>query len=182
MRGKHGGHGDAGILDIEEAGAGLPLVELRHHLVGGIEVVAVETHDDPSGGVAEERILLVIPVSGQGVHSKTLPILRKDLVLLGKELLVVDEDGYGLAGDVPASYADADALLGSLGLPVAVQGGVLDEIGIVLRLHPDIRSDHDVASPEQSLLMKGLGGDHRIDPAYLVADFPADFEEVVGAK
>jgi hypothetical protein len=30
--------------------------------------------------------------------------------------------------------------------------------------------------------MKGLGGDHRIDPAYLVADFPADFEQVVGAK
>ena len=176
MRGEYGSHRDAGILDIQEAGAGLPLVELGHHLVGGVEVVAVEAHDDPSGCIAEERILLVIPVSRQGVHSETFPVFRQDLVLLWKELLVVDEDGYGLAGDVPASDTDADALLGSLGLPVAVQGGILDEIGIVLRLHPDIRSDHDVASPEHSLLMKGLGGDHRIDPAYLVADFPADFE------
>ena len=177
-----GGDGYAGVLYVKEAGSGLPLVELRHHLVGGVEVETVEAGDHAPGGIAEQGGLLVIPVAADGIDAETLPILREDLVLFGKELLVVYEYGHRLAGDVPASDTDTDTLLGCLDFPVAVQRGILDEIGIVLGMHPHIRTDHDMASPEHGLLVKGLGGDHRIDPAYLVADFPADFEQVVGAQ
>ena len=121
MRSEHGGHGNARILNIKETGTRLPLMELGHHLVGGIEVEIVETDDHPSGGIAEECRLLVIPVTGQRIDSETFPVLGENLVLLGQELLVVHKDGYRLSGDVPAADADADALLGGLEFPVAIQ-------------------------------------------------------------
>ena len=63
MGGEHRSHGNLGVLQIKKAGPGLPLVELSHYLVGRAKVEPIETLYDMTGGIAEQDILLVIPVT-----------------------------------------------------------------------------------------------------------------------
>ena len=64
MGGKDGRDRQTRGLQVQQAGSGLPLMELGHDLVRGVKVEAVETFYHLSGGETEEGILLVIPVSG----------------------------------------------------------------------------------------------------------------------
>ena len=97
-----------------------------------------------TGGITEEYVLLVIPVTGYGIHAEALPVFGKDIILPGQELLVIHQDGYRASGNVPSSYPDPQSFRCSLDLPETVQMVVLDEIRIALRVHPDIRSYQDV--------------------------------------
>ena len=106
-----------GTLNIKKSCSSHPLVELRHDLVGRIEVVLVEALYDLSGGVAEERRLPVVPVSGEGIHAETLPIFRQNLVLRGDELLEVHEYGNRLPRHVPLSDSHAESFRSSCCLP-----------------------------------------------------------------
>ena len=63
------------VLQIKQSGSGLPLVELCHNLVGGTQVEVPETLNDLTGGVAEQEVFLVVPVSGDGIDLETLPVL-----------------------------------------------------------------------------------------------------------
>ena len=63
------------VLEVKQSGSGLPLVELCHNLVGGTQVEVPETLNDLTGGVAEQEVFLVVPVSGDGIDLETLPVL-----------------------------------------------------------------------------------------------------------
>ena len=137
--------GNLSLLEVKDAGARLPLVELGNHLLPALEVIIPETlyHaacDDPEYGR-----LLVIPVSGDGVYAEVIPQGSQDVIGLGEELLVIHEDCHRAAGDVPPPHAEAEALSESLRLPRAVEHRVFQKIRIVTSVHPDIRADENVA-------------------------------------
>ena len=132
------------LLEVEQARAGLPLVELGDDLVGSVEVVLVETLDRAAGGITEEGRFLVVPVSAERIDAEGLPQLAQDPVLAVDEALVVDQDGDRPSGNVPAPDADAQTFRSRLRLPARIQGGILGEIGILLHIHPYIGADQDV--------------------------------------
>ena len=141
-------HRDFTGLQVEQAGRGLPLVELGDHLVGRSQVLLVETLDDPSGDITEQGVLLVVPVAGDGIHAELFPVFTEDPVGIGQELLIVDQDGNRPPRHVPASDADLDSVLGGASLPSLEKMDVLREIGIVIGVHPDVRTDEDVVLSE----------------------------------
>ena len=75
MGSEHCSYRELLVLEVKQSGSGLPLVELRHNLVGGTQVEVPETLNDLTGGVAEQEVFLVVPVSGDGIDLETLPVL-----------------------------------------------------------------------------------------------------------
>ena len=142
------GHGDLAALEVQQARGRLPLVELGDHLVGRTQVLLVETLDDPPGHVTEQDVFLVVPVAGDGVHAVLLPVFAEDLVGIGQELLIIDQDGDRPPGHVPASDADLDSVLGGASLPSLEKMDVLREIRVVIGVHPYVRTDEDVVLSE----------------------------------
>ena len=139
--GEHGRHRDPGTLDLQQAGARLPLMELGDRLVRRGQVVVVETLDDLPGDITEHGRFLVVPVAGQGIHPESIPEVRQDLVALREEGLVVHQHGDRGTGDVPLAHTQPQPFRGRLLPPRPEQERVLDEIGIARPVHPDIRSD-----------------------------------------
>ena len=179
MGGESRSHGCLGGLQVQDTGTGLPLVELRHHLLASLEVGVVEALDTPAGGNTEHGGFLVIPVTGDGIHPIQLPELAQNFIGMREEGLVIHQDGYRFAGNVPTSHTEAQSLGKGLGLPGAVQHGVFQEIRVPGTVHPHIRADKDMPTAHLFLQMEGLGGYHGIDTAHLVANLPADLEEII---
>ena len=179
MGGKDRSHGKRGSLQVQDTGPGLPLMELRHHLLSSLEVVVVEALYHPSRGNAEHGGFFVIPIARDGIHAVHLPHFSQDFVCMRKEGLVIYQDGQRLSGDVPASNPETESLGLGLGLPRAVQHGVFQEIRISGTVHPNIRADKNMPAAHLLLQMEGLGGHYGIDTAHLVANLPADFEEII---
>ena len=154
-------------------------MELSHNLVRRLEVVVIKALDHPSGSIAEEGRLPVVPVSCQRIHTELLPELGQDLILTGQELLEINKDGSRLARDVPPSDADPESLGSCLHPPAPVQCRILDEVRVALGVHPHIRAHHDVAPAELALEIKGFGGDNSINTAYLITHFPTNFKQII---
>ena len=173
--------GDAALAEVENTGAGLPLMELGDDLVGLAQVVVPEAFDHAAGDIAEQGGLLVIPVAADRVDTVVLPELGEDVVALRQQVLVVHQDGDGRAGDVPAADAQAQAAPGGHLLPSLVEVGVFEEIRVAGTVHPHIRTDQDVVATELGLEMEGFGGDDGVDAADLVANLPADFKQIIGS-
>ena len=85
-RGDLRGHG----LQVEDAGAGHPFVEVGHNLVHRAAIEVVKALDDAAGGVAEQRGLDVVPLPGDGVELVAKPELGENLVLLLEETGEID--------------------------------------------------------------------------------------------
>ena len=146
MGGEDGRDRKSGLLEIKYAGACLPLVELGHDLVRRFYIIFAETLDYHSGHPAEKNILFVVPVSGDGIHLVSLPKLAENFVDVGKELLVVHQNGYRFSRDIPVSYPESEALRSGLLVPGSEESRVLDEVRVRIGVHPDVRSDEDMAS------------------------------------
>ena len=168
------------LLQIQQARARLPLVELGHDLVGSIEVVLIETLDRTTRGIAEERRLLVVPITRDRVHSETLPELAQNVVRLVDKAFIINQDRRRPARHIPAADPDPHSLGSRLDLPAGIEGRIFDEVRIGFNVHPDIRTDQDMVPFQLRLQIKSLGGNHRIDTADLVANFPAYLEQIVG--
>ena len=142
MGGEHGGDLRRCALEVQNARARHPLVEMGDDLVHRVAVVVVETLDDTAGGVAEEGRLDVVPLPGNGVQLVGEPELGEDVVLLLEEGGEIDEDHHGRAADVPAPHAHLQSLLQGGLAPVAVKFLVLDEVIIVflgdVRTHAEV--------------------------------------------
>ena len=65
---------------------------------------------------------------------------------VGKELLVVHQNGYRFSRDIPVSYPESEALRSGLLVPGSEESRVLDEVRVRIGVHPDVRSDEDMAS------------------------------------
>ena len=166
-------------LDIQQTGARIPLMELGDDLVGRAQVEPVETLYDMPCGIAEEHILLVVPVAGDRIHSETQPVLRQDVILLCEELFVVNQESDRTPGYIPSSDTDPYAFGSGLEPPLGIQMLVFGEIGIGGGIHPDIRSDKDVMSAQRLLHPEGFRCQGATYFSDFVADLPACFKEII---
>ena len=114
---EHSSHRQLLVLKVKESGAGLPLVELRHDLVRGAQIEVPEALYDLSGSVTEQEVLLVVPVSGDGIDLEAFPVLGQDVVLACQELLVVHQNRDRIPRNVPFTDPHSDALRGGLSFP-----------------------------------------------------------------
>ena len=163
-------------LQVEQAGAGHPLVELRHHAVAGVDVEVGETLNHLSGGVAEERRLDVIPLSVDRVEVIHFPEFRKYLVFFRDERRKIDQHGYRMPGHIPASHPDAQPFLCRLRAPRPEQAGVFLKVGIPFGVAPHVGANQDVVILPVFLHIERLRGHHRVDASYLVTNFPTRFK------
>ena len=99
-------HRNLRILKIKEAGTSLPLMELSHDFISRRQIEIVETLNHMAGSVTEKHILLVVPVSGDGIHSEPLPVLSENVVLPSEILFEIHQNGYRTAGNIPPSDTD----------------------------------------------------------------------------
>ena len=97
-------------------------------------------------------------------------------------MLEVHQDGDGLSGDVPAAYPQTEVFLCSLLFPGAEQGGIFQEIRVLRPVHPYVRAYEDMMPTKLCLNVQSFGGNNCVDAAYLIANFPAYFKEVVRLK
>ena len=164
---------------MQHACTRLPLVELGHHLLISLEVVVIEALDHAAGKDAEHGRFLVVPVSRKGVHAEIPPQRGQEFIGLGQELLVVYQNGHGLARNVPSADTETETLRERLRLPRAVQHGVFQEIGVADAVHPYIRADENVSPAQLGLLIESLRSNDGIDTAHLVTYLPTNFEQIV---
>ena len=177
---EHGAHGRRVLAQVQQRGAGHPLVRLDHRATAvRCEVLLPPLLDHAPGGVAEQHGLDVVPVALERVDAVVVPQVREDVVLLLVERGEVHQDRARRRGDLPAADAHADARL-TTGLHEGFEGAVvLERRIVVLAEEPGTDADVVVAvALDQGL---GLAGQHGVDPADLVADLPRDLEEGEGA-
>ena len=177
--GEDRGHGHIGLFQLKHTGAGLPLVELGHHLFSSLEIVVAEALYHAAGQDTEHGRFLIVPVAGEGIHSEVFPEVSQDGIGLREMLLVIHQDGQGLSGNVPSSHAEDQSFAAGLLLPGAVQHRVFQEIRVAGAVHPDIGADEDVPPAQLGLQMECLGGNHGIDTAHLVTHFPTNLKQVI---
>ena len=182
MRGERSGHGDAGFLDLEDTGARLPFVELGHHFLPSLEVVIAEALDHAAGEHAKYGRFLVIPVAREGIHSEILPQVSQNGIGFRQMLLVIYQNGHGLARNVPPAHPEDQALGTGLRLPGAVQHRIFQEVRVAGTVHPYIGADENVTPSQLGLQMKRFGGNYGIDTAHLVTHFPTNFKQVIGLQ
>ena len=116
-------------------------MELCHYFFSALQVIIPEALNHAPGHYAEHRRFLVIPVAGNGIHSKILPHAAKDGIGLRKRRLVVYKYGHRLSGDIPPAHPETEAFGKGRSLPRAVKHGVFQEIGVAGTVHPYIRAD-----------------------------------------
>ena len=144
VRGEDRADGEIRHLEVEQAGAGHPFVELGDDLVVRLDTVAHETLDHLSGRITEEGRFDIIPAAADGVHAEALPELGQDLVLVPDEGREVDQDGHRLSGDVPVADAEAEPLFRRGHAPRAEQHRIFLEFRVLAYVAPDIRTDMDM--------------------------------------
>ena len=166
-------------LYIKESGPGHPFMELCDHFVGRTEVIPVEALYHFTCGIPEQGRFLVVPVARQRINSEMFPVLCQNIVLVRQELLEIHQYGSRLPVDVPSPDTQPQPLGRSLCLPVPVQKRILDEIRIVLGIHPYIRPHQDMVSLQLCLEIQRLGCKDGVYAAHFVADLPADFKQIV---
>ena len=176
MGGERRSHGDTRFLQVQDACTRLPLVELGNDFFAAREVVVPEALNHLAGDDTEYGRLFIIPVAGDGVYAVVPPHPAKNVVGLRQEGLVVYQNGNGLAGNIPSAYTETEPLRSRLGFPGTVQPGVFQKIRVAGTVHPYIRADKNVMPSQLFTQIEGLGGDNRIDAAYLVTDLPAYFK------
>ena len=178
---EHGGvgredraHGRAVALEVEQARAAHPLVELGYGRgADGLEQVLVEGGDDLAAGRGEHDGLDVVPAAGHGVHAEGLPVLEEQLVLV-VAVLEADQNGLGVARDFPA----AEAALEVVGVQNLAHG--LDErVAALLEVDvvAEVGAEQPVVLAEVVDGLQGFAAHDGVDAADLVADFPRRFEE-----
>ncbi|CCY35687.1 unknown [Alistipes sp. CAG:831] len=169
-----------GPLEIKYAGSCHPLVEMSHHAVMGLEVEIDEALYHLSGGIAEQGGLDEVPLSGEGVQLELLPQGGEYLIFLGNELGEIHEDGNRLPGDVPPSHPQAQPLFGGGNPPGAEEYGILGKLRILGGIHPYIRAYVDVVASQLLRKVQRFCSQYGMDAPYLIADFPACLEQIVG--
>ena len=139
--GEDGADGQSAVLKVHHAGTSHPLVELSHDLAGRADIVAGEALHDFACGIAEQEGLDVFPVAVERIDAVFLPIVGEDLVLVGDEILEIDQDGYRFARDVPAADPNAQSLVGCEFSPGFEEFVVHYELGVLTGVHPNVRAD-----------------------------------------
>jgi len=175
---KHRSHLGYALFQIEQTGAGHPLVKVGDGgKVVGADGKVVDRLDDLPTGKAEHDGFDVIPAAGDGIDAKGLPEPKQELVLV-IFLAGAHQNRLGLPGYFPAAEATGD-ILDRRPFPYlrpAVLVGLL-EIHIGLQIGPQ----EDIAVPIDIQRLPQLAGDHGVDAAHLVADLPAHLEQITVA-
>ena len=173
------GYRELGLLYIKESGTCHPFVELCDNFIRRAEIITIETLYHLSCRISEQGRLAVIPVSSNGVHTESLPIVRKYLVLFCNELLEIHQNSNRLTGNVPFPYPYPQSFGSSLCLPVPVQHRIFNKVRIAFRIHPYIRSYKNMMTLQFRFEIQGFGGNYRVNATNLVADLPTDFKQIV---
>ena len=166
---------------VETAGGGHPFVEVGGDLFGGRAEGIDIGGDDLAGGPAEEHRLDVVPLSRDRIDVVALPQALQDFVLARDERREVDEDDHRLTLDLPASHADADALVVDVLAPCLQQVGVLLEFG-VHALVREVGTQQNIALSEFADGGLRLGRNDGVDAADFVAYLPTYLEQEVGGQ
>ena len=179
--GEERGHRGGVLAQVEAARGGHPLVEVGRHLVRRRAEVLGVGGDHLTGHPAEEHRLDVVPLARDRVDVVLLPELLENFILGGDLRREVDQRHDGLALDLPAAHAHADALAVERLAPCAQQVGILGELGIGALVR-EVGTDEHVAVAEFGHGRLGLGGHDRVDAAHLVTYLPAHLEEEAGGQ
>ena len=121
--------------------------------------------------IREHRGFVVVAISVKAVYVVFLPQFAIYFVLLGEIRLEVNQNGYGIAWNSPATYLYIKTLFGCCCAPRLKKCGIFLKIR-ALFLAPTIGTDENQIVAK--LLFKGLcaGGKNSINTTYLVANFP----------
>ena len=128
--------------------------------------------------IREHGSLIVVAISVKTVNVVFLPQFAIYFVLFGEIRLEVNQNGYGIAWNSPATYLYIKTLFGCCCAPRLKKCGVFLKIR-ALFLAPTIGTDENQIVAK--LLFKGLctGGKNCINTTYLVANVPTRLKNIV---
>ena len=166
------------LLQMEQGCPRHPLVRLHDGpaMERGEELLppALDHH---ARGRREQHRLDIVPVARDRVDFVPLPETRQDAVLLFVEAREADQDAARPTGDAPAPDPDRHAELTARLDEVLVAGLFVER-----RLHASaarqLRAHRDVVVAEAFDRGHRLARQHGVDAADLVADLPADLEQL----
>src|SRR5690606_12588079 len=88
-----------------------PFVKMSHYQVTEAEMTLVETLDDLTCSIAEQRRFYVIPAPSEGVNLQVRPQLPEDPVIGREQGGMVHQDHHRTARNLPSADPDLKALL-----------------------------------------------------------------------
>ena len=162
------------LLQVQEAPAAHPFVEMRKHRAGrGHGKRLARRLDHLAARGTEHDGLHIIPPAGNGIDAVTVPQGKQKLPLI-EPIPIADKDDLGPPRNIPAPEAAGH-------IPPRRDRAQLLPAGFVrfleFRVVAQIRAQQIVIVSEKSGGLQSLAAHDGVNAAHFVADFPTDFKE-----
>ena len=162
------------LLQVQEAPAAHPFVEMRKHRAGrGHGKRLARRLDHLAARGTEHDGLHIIPPAGNGIDAVTVPQGKQKLPLI-EPIPIADKDDLGPPRNIPAPEAAGQ-------IPPRRDRAQLLPAGFVrfleFRVVAQIRAQQIIVVSEKSGGLQSLAAHDGVNAAHFVADFPTDFKE-----
>ena len=132
------------LLQIQNARARHPLVELRHDEACLLQIEVAETLNHLTSGIAEQNGFDIVPLTANAVKFILFPKVSKYFILRLIKRCVVHQDGDGATFDFPSSNTAFQALAQCPFAPFGEEVVVFNEIQRLVCFLHYIRTNRNI--------------------------------------